>query len=345
VLLLDVLRGERRQPPPVWLMRQAGRYLPEYRALRSKTPDFLSFCYTPQLAVEATLQPVRRFDLDAAILFSDILVVPDAMGQPVRFVEGEGPRLEPLADRAAVEALGGLRIDNRLAAVMETVATVRAHLPRETALIGFCGAPWTLATYMVEGGPSRDFAGVKGWAARDPDGFALLIDRLVTATADLLTAQVDAGVDVVQIFDTWAGVLPASGFRRWSIEPTKALIGRLRTRHPGIPVIGFPRGAGVNLPDYVRETGVNGVGLDSGISPGWAARELQGLCAVQGNLDPVTLLAGGDGMEREISSILSALSDGPFVFNLGHGVLPPTPPEHVAALVAQVRGHRPGASQ
>ncbi|MBM3561078.1 MAG: uroporphyrinogen decarboxylase [Alphaproteobacteria bacterium] len=337
MLLLDVLGGETRSPPPVWLMRQAGRYLPEYRALRSQVPDFLSFCYTPQLAVEVTLQPVRRFGVDAAILFSDILVVPDAMGQRVRFVQGEGPRLEPLRNRAAVEALSALRIDVRLAAMMETVATVRAHLPRETALIGFCGAPWTLATYMVEGGPSRDFATVKAWAARDPEGFSALIDRLVTATADLLTAQVDAGADVVQVFDTWAGVLPAAGFRRWSIEPTKALVARLRARHPGVPVIGFPRGAGVNLPAYVRETGVTAVGLDSGVAQSWAARELQPLCAVQGNLDPVTLLAGGPALDREIDTIIDALGGGPLVFNLGHGILPPTPPEHVARLVERVR--------
>ncbi|MGE0254759.1 MAG: uroporphyrinogen decarboxylase [Alphaproteobacteria bacterium] len=342
MLLLDVLGGEIRRPPPVWLMRQAGRYLPEYRALRGQAPDFLSFCYTPQLAVEATLQPVRRFSVDAAILFSDILVVPDAMGQAVRFVEGEGPRLEPLRDRAAVEGLEALKIDARLAAVMETVATVRAHLPRETALIGFCGAPWTLATYMVEGGPSRDFATVKGWAARDPEGFGVLIDRLVTATADLLTAQVDAGADVVQVFDTWAGVLPASGFRRWSVEPTKALVARLRARHPGIPVIGFPRGAGANLPDYVRETGVTAVGLDSGVPAAWAAQEVQTLCAVQGNLDPVTLLAGGAALDSEIETILGTLGHGPLIFNLGHGVLPPTPPEHVARLIERVRARGSG---
>jgi uroporphyrinogen decarboxylase len=328
--LLRALAGATLEQPPWWLMRQAGRYLPEYRALRSRVRNFVDFCLTPALAAEATLQPVRRFGMDAAILFADILLVPQALGQKVGFGE-DGPVLEPLAEGAGIAALRLTGLSG-LEAVYETVLRSRAGLPPETALIGFAGSPWTVATYMVEGGSSRDFRRVKAWAYRDPSGFAALIELLVEATVAYLSGQIAAGVDAVQLFDSWAGVLSEAGFKRWVIDPTRRIVARLKQDFPTVPVIGFPRGAGFFYERYAAETGVDAVGIDSTVPTSFAQERLQGLVAVQGNLDPVALLVGGSVLTQEVRRIRGMLAGGPFIFNLGHGVLPQTPPEHVATL-------------
>jgi len=314
----------------------------------------LEVCYTPELAAEVTLQPIRRYALDAAILFADILVVPDALGQAVRFVEGEGPRLDPIqseADlarlrqgatqartRARTRARTHAKTEEKFARVFETVARVRRDLPPATALIGFCGAPWTVATYMVGGQGSVDQAGARLWAYRDPQGFQRLIGVLEDVSVEYLSGQIGAGADLVQIFDSWAGSLPDDQFRRWVIEPTKRMVGRLKERHPGVPVIGFPRGAGVRVGDYAADTGVDGVSCDTAMPLDFMARELSACAVVQGNLDPLLLLAGGPGLESRVAEILSQLAQRPFIFNLGHGILPETPPDNVARLVALVRG-------
>lgn len=318
-------------------MRQAGRYLPEYRKLRERAGSFLDLCYTPELATEATLQPIRRFGFDAAILFSDILVVPQALGLDLSFAEGEGPRLSPVRGVADLDRLAVEGVVERLAPVYETVGRVAGSLPERVALIGFAGAPWTVATYMVEGRGSRDFAATKRWAYGDADGFARLVDIVVRATADHLIAQVRQGAEAVQIFDSWAGTLPEAAFHRWVIAPTRALVDRLRAACDDVPIIGFPRGAGLMTEAYVVETGVDAVSLDTTVPPAWAAGALRGQCAVQGNLDPVHLLVGGPSMDAAIDRILDGFGNVPFVFNLGHGVLPPTPVEHVARLVERVR--------
>ena len=341
--LLRVLRGETVAPAPLWLMRQAGRYLPEYRKLRRQVPNFLDLCFTPELAAEATLQPIRRYALDAAILFSDILVVAHGLGQCVSFREGEGPVLTPIRSVADIETLAPAEFSGRVAPVYKTVERVAAVLSAETALIGFAGAPWTVATYMVEGGSSRDFATVKGWALADPAGFARLIELLTEATVIYLRGQVEAGAEAVQLFDSWAGVLDEKSFRRWVIEPTRAIVAALRAYHPDIPVIGFPRGAGLMYRAYFVETGVSALGLDTTVPVGIARRALQPIGPVQGNLDPLLLAAGGEAMEVRVAEILAALGEGPFVFNLGHGIVPETPPEHVAHLVELVR--RPAAAE
>ena len=338
--LLRVLGGVPVEPPPVWLMRQAGRYLPEYRELRQRVPGFLDLCFTPELAAEATLQPVRRYAMDAAILFSDILVVPHGLGQAVSFREGEGPVLAPIRSLEAVRALALDEVAGRVAPVYETVKRVAAVLPADTALIGFAGAPWTVACYMVEGGTSRDFAHVKGWAFADPDGFAELIDRIVAATILYLEGQIAAGAEAVQLFDSWAGVLPESGFCRWVIEPTRRIVAALAERHAGVPVIGFPRGAGLMYRRYFAETRVNALGLDTSVPLGIARKSLQSMGPVQGNLDPLLLVAGEGPMEAAVHEILDTLRDGPFIFNLGHGIVPETPPDHVARLVELVRRTR-----
>jgi uroporphyrinogen decarboxylase len=337
--LLKALRSEPVDRPPIWLMRQAGRYLPEYRELRARAGGFLDLCYRPELAVEATLQPIRRFGFDAAILFSDILVVPHALGVALDYREGEGPVLEPVRDLQAVARLRLEGLTVRLAPVYEAVGRLVEALPRETALIGFAGAPWTVATYMVEGaGGSHDR--VKLWAFSAPEEFDRLIEVLTEATLAHLRAQLAAGAEAVQLFDTWAGVLPEPAFRRWCLAPTRAIVARLKAEFPAAPAIGFPRGAGALLADYAAETGVDAVGLDSAVPLGWARETVQRRIAVQGNLDPLVLVAGGAAMEAEAERILAALGQGPFVFNLGHGVLPQTPPEHVAALVKLVAGRR-----
>jgi uroporphyrinogen decarboxylase len=337
-LLLRALDGETLSVPPIWLMRQAGRYLREYRALREKTPNFLTFCLTPELAAEATMQPIRRFGFDAAIVFADILVVPHALGQRVAFREGEGPVLAALSSADDVRALEGDLVAERTAPVRETLRLVQRALPPGVALIGFAGAPWTVATYMVEGGSSRDFSRTKRWASSEPESFAALIDCLVSATATYLIGQIEAGAEVIQLFDSWAGVLPEPEFRRWVIEPTQRITRVLKQRHPSVPIIGFPRGAGALYERYAAESGVDAVSLDAAITLDWAREHLQTRGPVQGNLDPTLLLAGGSAMTEATQAILAALRGGPFVFNLGHGILPETPPDHVATLVALVRG-------
>jgi uroporphyrinogen decarboxylase len=341
--LIRALRGETLASPPIWLMRQAGRYLPEYRALRAKTSSFLEFCYSPTQAVEATLQPIRRYGLDAAIIFSDILVVPDALGQKVWFAEGEGPRLEPLAAPTDVDRLSCARLAAHLAPVYAALRAVRAELPAMTSLLGFAGAPFTLATYMIEGRGGTEFHTVKRWAYADPGGFQRLIDLLVDAVADHLDAQFAAGADAVQIFDSWAGVLPADELRRWSVEPMRRIAEIVHRRRPGAPIIAFPRAVGPAISAYRDGNAFSAISLDTGMSPAWAARELQPHVTVQGNLDPVTLMIGGEALKLQASRILDALGHGPFVFNLGHGVLQHTPPDHVAELVAHVRRWTPAA--
>lgn len=328
--LLRALSGEKLDRPPWWLMRQAGRYLPEYRALRAQARDFVDFCLTPALASEATLQPVRRYGMDAAIVFADILLVPRALGQQVEFGE-DGPVFEPIVEHAGIVGLRPAVVSS-LEPVYETVRRSRAALPPETALIGFAGSPWTVATYMVEGGSSRDFRRVKAWAYRDPDGFAALIELIAEATLAYLSGQIMAGADAVQLFDSWAGVLSEAGFERWVIDPTRRIAARLKEAFPAVPLIGFPRGAGFLYPRYAAESGVDAVGIDSAVPPILARERLQNRVAVQGNLDPVALLVGGMALRQEVGRIRGALAGGPFIFNLGHGVLPQTPPENVAAL-------------
>jgi uroporphyrinogen decarboxylase len=332
------LAGEVLSPPPIWLMRQAGRYLPEYRAVRATAGTFLDLCYAPALAAEVTLQPIRRYGFDAAILFSDILVVPDALGQKVAFVEGEGPRLDPIRSAGDLARLKATATRTKFARVAETVARLRQDLPSETALIGFCGAPWTVATYMVGGQGSPDQRDARLWAYRDRAGFGRLIDILVEASAEYLCLQVEAGAHVLQIFDTWAGSLPAPEFEAWVIEPTARLVGLVRAKHPDVPIIGFPRGAGQKMGSYVARTGVQAVGCDTAMS----FEQMRDLArtadvAVQGNLDPIVLLAGGVALERHVEALLQGLAGVPHIFNLGHGIVPETPPEHVGRLVELVR--------
>jgi uroporphyrinogen decarboxylase len=336
--LLSVLAGKHEAIPPVWMMRQAGRYLPEYRAVREKAGGFLDLCFNPVLASEVTLQPVRRFGFDAAILFSDILVVPLALGRKVWFVEGEGPRLEPLSDGRALLSVKGEADTNVLAPIYETVRRVKAELKPQTALIGFCGAPWTVATYMIAGQGTPDQALAKTLAVREPKAFQYLVDCLVDASAEYLSAQLGAGADLVQIFDTWAGALQAADFERWCMQPTKRLVAKLRTKRPGAKVIGFPRGAGKNIPRYVEETGVSAVSLGNEIDRIFARDEIQTRVPVQGNVDPLALLEGGAALDREVDAVLQTLGAGPLIFNLGHGILPTTPIAHVERMLKRVRG-------
>lgn len=336
-LFLRALSGETLAKPPLWLMRQAGRYLPEYREVRARAGDFLSLCYNPELATEVTLQPIRRFGFDAAILFCDILVVPHALGQKLWFAQGEGPRLEPVTD---AKRLGELRkeIDRDvLAPVYEAVQRIKAGLPRETAFIGFCGAPWTVATYMVAGRGTPDQGPAKELFARDPKLFAEIIDRVVGSSIAHLNAQLDAGVDAVQIFDSWAGSLGEADFARWCIAPTKRIVDAVRARHPEAKIIGFPRGAGRLIPAYIAGTGVDAVSLETEIDRTFVREQIQSRVPVQGHLDPQMLRVGGPELEREIETIRAAFGAGPFVFNLGHGILPDTPIAHVERLVAAVR--------
>jgi len=342
--ILRALKGESLDCPPVWLMRQAGRYLPEYRALRAQADGFLDLCYTPDYAVEVTLQPIRRFGFDAAILFSDILVVPHALGQKVWFEEGVGPRLEAIEKPSGLDILQRDRLHGALAPVYETVGRLRRELPAETTLIGFAGAPWTVASYMLEGGSSKDFAAGKRWAYGAPNDMQRLIDLLVAATGDYLIAQIDAGAEVIQIFDSWAGIWPEAHLRRWCLEPMKALVKRLKTERPGVPVIAFPRGAGLLYQAYAEEVGAAALGLDTTVPLGWARENLQPKACLQGNLDPLLLVAGGDSLRDGVETILRGLSGGPFVFNLGHGIVPETPLDHVAQMLEQIRAW-PGAQQ
>jgi uroporphyrinogen decarboxylase len=335
--ILRVLAREREAVPPVWMMRQAGRYLPEYRAVREKAGGFLDLCFNPELAAEVTLQPVRRFGFDAAILFSDILIVPLAFGRKVEFLVGEGPKLEPLANAAAVAGLHEAIDGKVLAPIYETVARVKSQLDGKTTLIGFCGAPWTVATYMVAGEATPDQAPARLFALRDPEGFGRLIDRLVDGSIEYLVGQLNAGAEVVQIFDTWAGVLSPEQFDRWCIQPTEKIVAGVRRQVPGAKIIGFPRGAGAMTLPYVVATGVDGIGLDWTFPRSLAADMLQPRVTVQGNVDPLALLAGGEALDREVDDVMTKLSGKPLIFNLGHGILPATPLTHVERMLKRVR--------
>jgi len=339
--ILRVLRGNSLTPPPVWMMRQAGRYLSEYRETRRKAGSFLDLCYSPDMACEVTLQPIRRFGFDAAILFSDILVIPDALGQDVRFEEGTGPVLEPV-DLSVPFERSDADVLEHLEPVLQAVSSIRAALSPQTTLLGFCGAPWTVATYMIAGRGTPDQAPARLAALRERDAFDRLIDRLVEVSIRYLVEQLRRGADAVQVFDTWAGILAPEDFERYSLEPMKRIVEGIRAKVPGAPVIGFPKGATAHLERYARETGINAIGIDWTV-PLQRAKALQEICAVQGNLDPMRLIAGGDAMNRAIDEIVAVLSGGPFIFNLGHGVTPQTPVEHVAQMIARVRGtHRTG---
>ena len=330
--LVRALKGYDCDGVPLWLMRQAGRYLPEYKKTRARAGSFLDLCYTPELAAEVMLQPLERFALSGSILFSDILVVPHAMGMDVRFVEGEGPVLIPVTSKKDVEELS-CDVCDRLEPVFETLRFVKPRLGNDVALIGFCGAPWTVAAYMVEGRGSRDYAKARAFSIKEREAFSLLMQRLIDVSSAYLLRQVECGAQVVQIFDSWAGVLSESEFVTWCIEPTRALVAKVKEVYPEVPIIGFPRGAGVLYERYVQETGVDAVSLDSSVPLTWARDVLQPLLAVQGNLDNVLLAADKERAVQQTEEILSVLSQGPFVFNLGHGILPHTPIEHVSAVV------------
>jgi len=337
--LLAVLRGERRDPPPAWMMRQAGRYLPEYRALRADKGGFLDLVYDPAAAAEITIQPLRRFALDAAILFSDILIIPFALGQQLSFTAGEGPRLAPPLSGAELADLEP-RLE-RLDPIYETVRRVKAAIPPQTTFLGFAGAPWTVATYMVAGQGSREQAEARGLAYQDPGKFGAIIDKIEELTLTYLIGQADAGVDAVQIFDSWSGSLAPAEFERWVIAPTARLVAKLRADRPGLTIIGFPKGAGGKLAAYARETGVDALGLDETVDPVWAHQVLPEGLPVQGNLDPLALIAGGDALGDAVARIRAALAGRPHVFNLGHGIQQTTPIAHVEQLMALL-GKAPG---
>lgn len=341
--LLEVLNGGTTKKVPFWFMRQAGRYLPEYRELRASTGGFLDLVYNPKKAAEVTLQPIRRFGMNGAILFSDILVIPHALGQPVDFVAGEGPKLEPVLNEEDLKKLDIDRIDRTLEPVYETLDLVLSGLKTEkfddTALIGFAGSPWTVACYMVEGGGSKTFEATKSWAYRHPKSFQKLINIISGATLHYLSMQVKAGAEAIQIFDSWAGILDPQNFDKWVIDPTRDLVAAFKKRHPDIPVIGFAREAGVKLKDYTHQTGIDTVGIDFSTPVNWVRENIQTIKPVQGNLDPVALLAGGETLSSSAHHILEELSkgDNPFIFNLGHGVIKETPPDHVAQLCDIIR--------
>lgn len=333
--LLTVLNGGNSDLIPIWLMRQAGRYLPEYRKLRAEKGGFLALAMDSEAAAEITLQPVRRFGMDGAILFSDILIVPFALGQDLRFEEGEGPRLSPTLVEAALASLE--RVPARLEPIYRTVEKVKDRLPAETTLLGFAGSPWTVATYMVAGRGSRDQAEARGFAYADPAAFSAIIDAIAAMTVDYLSGQIRAGADAVQLFDSWSGSLSPDQFERWVIAPTARIVADLKACHPTTPIIGFPKGAGAKLIDYARETGVDAIGLDETVDPAWAARELPAHLPLQGNLDPLALLAGGAALEKAVGRILSSLQGRPHIFNLGHGIIKETPIAHVEQLLSLVR--------
>jgi len=333
--LLNVLRGDQEAIPPMWLMRQAGRYLPEYRELRSQKGGFLELAYDSEAATEITIQPISRFGFDAAILFSDILVIPHAMGQDLWFETGEGPRLAPRLAQSALEDF--IPAPERLRPVLDTVRKVSDSLPPETTFLGFAGSPWTVATYMVHGQGSKDQSEARRMAHVEPERFSALIEAIITATVDYLAGQIEAGVDAVQLFDSWAGSLSPAQFEKWVIAPNAEIVRRLKARHPDAPIIGFPKGAGGKLAAYAEGTGVDALGLDETVDPHWANRELPRDLPVQGNLDPLALIAGGSDLTSAVDNILSAFTDRPHVFNLGHGILPDTPIEHVQKLLTLVR--------
>ena len=333
--LLNVLKGNQEEVPPVWLMRQAGRYLPEYRALRAEKGGFLELAYDSDAASEITLQPIRRFGFDGAILFSDILVIPHAMGQDLWFETGEGPRLAPRLAENRLEDF--TPAPQRLNPVIETVRKVAASLPAETTFLGFAGSPWTVATYMVHGQGSKDQSEARRMAHAEPERFGALIGAIIDATVDYLSEQITAGVDAVQLFDSWAGSLSPAQFEKWVIAPNAEIVRRLKARHPETPIIGFPKGAGGKLAAYAIGTGVDALGLDETVDPHWANSQLPKGLPVQGNLDPLALIAGGVVLEEAVGNILSAFANRPHIFNLGHGILPDTPIEHVEKLLTLVR--------
>jgi uroporphyrinogen decarboxylase len=333
--LLNVLKGGKAEKTPIWLMRQAGRYLPEYRSLRAAKGGFLDLVQDPDAAAEVTLQPIRRFGFDGAILFSDILMVPYALGQDLRFEAGEGPRLSPPLVDSTLARLDSAR--ERLEPVYRTVEKVAGSLPDSTTFLGFAGSPWTVATYMVAGQGSRDQSEARRLAYRDPSAFQGIVEAISALTVEYLSRQVESGVEAVQLFDSWAGSLSPAQFERWVIGPTATLVAAFKARHPATPVIGFPKGAGGKLAAYARETGVDAIGLDETVEPAWAASELPAGMPVQGNLDPLALIAGGEALETGVGRILSSLAERPHVFNLGHGILPDTPIAHVETLIRLVR--------
>lgn len=343
--ILHVLAGECLPNPPIWLMRQAGRYLPEYRALRQRAESFLDLCFNPKLAAEITLQPIRRFGFDAAILFSDILVVAHALGQRVSFETGEGPRLDALTEPADLTRLCGELDQSMLAPIYDAIGLVKAQLPPDVALLGFCGAPWTVATYMIAGRGTADQAPARLFAYRHAQAFADLMDLLIGSSIQYLVKQFESGADAVQIFDTWAGVLPSEEFYKWCIEPSQRIIAGVRRQVPQAKIIGFPRGAGTELLRYLAAVPVDAIGLDWMVDLGFAREHVQKLRPVQGNLDPLALLAGGASLDRAVDSILQAFAAGPFIFNLGHGVLPDTPLENVERLVGRVRAGSRGVTR
>ena len=338
--VLRVLKGETLSPPPVWLMRQAGRYLPEYRKTRQQAGSFLDLCYTPDLAVEVTLQPIRRYGFDAAILFSDILVIPDALKRNVRFEEGHGPRMDPI-DTDGIAGLDASIVSAHLKPVIETVSKLRTALPGETTLLGFCGAPWTVATYMIAGHGTPDQAPARLFAYRHPEAFGRLLDLLADVSADYLVEQIDAGADAVQIFDSWAGVLGEEEFEHYAVRPVRRMIDSVKARRPDARIIAFAKGAGILLKTYRQKTGADAIGLDWSVPLSFAA-ELQKDGPVQGNLDPMRVVAGGASLDEGIDRILDVLGQGPLIFNLGHGITPQADPEHVTRLLARVR--RTGAA-
>jgi uroporphyrinogen decarboxylase len=337
---LQVLSGQRQAVPPIWMMRQAGRYLPEYREIRARAGGFLELCFTPEFATEVTLQPIRRFNFDAAIIFSDILVIPFALGRSVRFEAGEGPKLDPLDTPDKVATLSRSADFTKLEPVYEALRRVRRELDPSIALIGFCGAPWTVATYMVAGHGTPDQAPARLMAYRHPDSFSKIIDVLVENSIQYLLGQLRAGADVLQIFDTWAGVLPPSEFARWSVEPTRRIVDGVRRQVPDAKIIGFPRGAGALLPAYVEATGVDAVSIDWAAEPSLIRARVQSKVAVQGNLDPLALIAGGAALDRAIDDVLANYAAGRLIFNLGHGIQPETPIVHVEQMVKRVRDYR-----
>lgn len=334
--LLHVLNGGKLPIPPMWLMRQAGRYLPEYRALRADKGGFLELVNDSDAAAEVTLQPIRRFGFDGAILFSDILIVPHSLGQDLRFEAGEGPRLSPsLVD----SLLADLKPDlSHLQPIYRTVEKVAAALPADVTFLGFAGSPWTVSTYMVAGQGSREQAEARRYAYRDPSAFQEIVDAIISVTVEYLSGQVQAGVEAVQLFDSWAGSLSPDQFERWVVAPNAAIVSAFKARHPDVPVIGFPKGAGGKLSAYARETGVDAIGLDETVDPAWANQNLPANLPVQGNLDPLSLIAGGEPLAKAAARIISAFEDRPHVFNLGHGILQDTPIAHVEDLVRLVRG-------
>ncbi len=337
--ILRALSGERLDVPPVWLMRQAGRYLPEYRETRAKAGSFLDLCYTPDFAVEVTLQPIRRYGFDAAILFADILLVPQALGAELRFVEGEGPRLSTIRHAGDLAKLRPVElIHETLSPVYETVARLREELPVETTLIGFAGAPWTVATYMIAGRGTPDQAPARELIYRDPDTFNALMNLITEATIAYLLRQIEAGAEVVKLFDSWAGALPGALFEAYCIQPARRIVEAVRLAAPGVPVIGFPRGAGGNYAAFVKGTGVSGCALDTGVDPTWAAEALQPSVCVQGNLDPLLMVVGGDALTRATRACVEAFSGGPHIFNLGHGITPDANPAHVDVMLRAIRG-------